>query len=420
MLRAIHSKLLVAVSLIVRSILAGEASFHGLGDLPGGEIRSMAKAVSADGSVVVGGSDSASGMEAYRWTLHGGMAGLGFDSAADVSADGSVVVGGNVRWTLDEGMTMLPGTAEGVSADGSVMVGFQSGCGGNWMCWVCRTDAFRWTSNGDVVGLPPCKGIGGPCYGTVQLPPVYARGVSGDGAVVIGSGYGQALRWDSDGCGVGLGVLGGNGLDNYSQALGVSADGSVVVGGSSSAGGDEAFLWTPVVGMIGLGDLPAGVFFSEAHGVSADGSVVVGRASSDRGDEAFIWDESHGMRSVQTLLETDFGVDLTGWHLEIAIDISADGRTIVGTGTNPSGNTEGWVATIVSVEPCEAPGDFDNNGAIDAADMAPFVGCLRGPNVAFPSGCPEADLDGDADVDLHDFAVLGNQFGATCRTPLGL
>ena len=53
------------------------ASFLGLGDLPGGEYRSDATAVSANGKVVVGQSDSALGQEGFRWTRSDGMVGLG-------------------------------------------------------------------------------------------------------------------------------------------------------------------------------------------------------------------------------------------------------------------------------------------------------------------------------------------------------
>src|SRR5262245_37489475 len=74
------------------------ASLTPLGDLPGGQFASRANDVSADGSVIVGSSYSASGLEAFRWTSGGGMVGLGdlpggsFGSAASgVSADGSVV-----------------------------------------------------------------------------------------------------------------------------------------------------------------------------------------------------------------------------------------------------------------------------------------------------------------------------------------
>ena len=59
----------------------------------------------------------------------------------------------------------------------------------------------------------------------------------------------------------------------------VTADGSVVVGVGriiASGGPSEAFRWTSGGGMVGLGDLPGGNYQSGASGVSADGSVVVG------------------------------------------------------------------------------------------------------------------------------------------------
>ena len=85
------------------SAQAASFSFAGLGDLPGGEFRSYANGISADGSAAVGGSSSSTAggnYDAFRWTESGGMVGLGdllggeFRSGAHaVSADGSVVVG---------------------------------------------------------------------------------------------------------------------------------------------------------------------------------------------------------------------------------------------------------------------------------------------------------------------------------------
>ena len=57
--------------------MASAAQFIPLGDLPGGNFASSAQGVSADGSVVVGGVDSSSEQEAFRWTTGGGMVGLG-------------------------------------------------------------------------------------------------------------------------------------------------------------------------------------------------------------------------------------------------------------------------------------------------------------------------------------------------------
>ena len=42
------------------------------------------------------------------------------------------------------------------------------------------------------------------------------------------------------------------------------------------------------------------------------------------------------------------GTALTGWTLTSATDISNDGSTIVGLGTNPDGDTAGWVVDLVA------------------------------------------------------------------------
>jgi probable HAF family extracellular repeat protein len=342
----------------VPSSFGTTASFQGLGDLPGSIFGSYAYGVSADGSVVVGDSYSASGREAFRWEA-GEMAGLGalpggvyFESYAHgVSADGSVVVGYDYsisgylegyyeafRWKAGvmTGLGALPGgslfhsMAYDVSADGSVVVGESCSALGN--------EAFRWKAG-------VMTGLGELTSGVHSM----GRGVSADGSVVVGfggssSGF-EAFRWEA-GVMTGLGDLSGSYF--WSEAYDVSADGSVVVGYAESTSGHEAFRWEGGV-MTGLGN-PShggiGGIWSEAYGVSADGSVVVGKASSALGHEAFIWDVENGNRSLKDVLVRDYGLDLTGWTLFSARDISDDGLTFVGFGTNPAGYTEGWVATI--------------------------------------------------------------------------
>lgn len=97
--------------------------------------------------------------------------------------------------------------------------------------------------------------------------------------------------------------------------------------------------------MIGLNDLPEGSFQSYAIAVSTDGSTIVGYGKSASGQEAFIWDSTNGMRSLQEVL-TSYGVDLTGWTLTNAHGISHDGKFVVGTGRNPDGKLEAWIAEI--------------------------------------------------------------------------
>jgi probable HAF family extracellular repeat protein len=145
-----------------------------------------------------------------------------------------------------------------------------------------------------------------------------AFGVSADGSVVVGyastaAGYVRAFRWTVDGGMQDLGTLGGG----YSWAYGVSADGSVVVGYASTAARYvRAFRWTVDGGMQDLGTLP-GYDWSQAYGVSADGSVVVGVS----GGRAFRWTVDGGMQDLGTL---------PGGNQSVAYGVSADGAVVVG------------------------------------------------------------------------------------------
>jgi probable HAF family extracellular repeat protein len=144
-----------------------------------------------------------------------------------------------------------------------------------------------------------------------------------------------------------LGDLAGGSFQ--SQAIGVSADGSVVVGFGNSDSGQEAFRWTSGGGMVGLGDLPGGSFGSIAYGVSADGSVVVGFGNSASGQEAFLWTSGGGMERLFDVLVANGATGLTGWTLRQALGVSDDGQWIVGYGTNPLGNTEAFLARLTPV-----------------------------------------------------------------------
>ncbi|MFO1431915.1 MAG: PEP-CTERM sorting domain-containing protein [Candidatus Competibacteraceae bacterium] len=114
------------------------------------------------------------------------------------------------------------------------------------------------------------------------------------------------------------------GLGDTSQANGVSADGSTVVGSRSSAQGTEAFKWTEQAGILGLGDLTGGTFSSTASAVSADGSVIVGSSSSAQGTEAFTWSTGTGMVGLAGKLPE-------GRSYSEATGVSANGTVIVGT-----------------------------------------------------------------------------------------
>jgi probable HAF family extracellular repeat protein len=179
------------------------------------------------------------------------------------------------------------------------------------------------------------------------LSPEYtqALGTSADGSVVVGyvcsPSVCEAFRWTTETGIVRLGFLSEpNGI-----AWAASADGSVVVGESGWASTLRAFRWKSGV-MMDLGALP-GTHASRAMAVSADGSVVVGRNwVTARSSVAFIWSATTGLRNLRDVLIDDFGLDLTGWTLFEARGISADGRVIVGNGRDPLGRGQGWIAVL--------------------------------------------------------------------------
>ena len=123
--------------------------------------------------------------------------------------------------------------------------------------------------------------------------------------------------------------------------------------------------------MVGLGEFPGGLFESIPLDVSTDGSVIVGR--SDRGTgivriEAFLWDPVNDMMVLRSVLEIDFGLDLTGWTLLDATGVSTDGLTIVGRGENPLGDTEAWIVTLPAPPaPCLA--DTTGDRTVNVLDL---------------------------------------------------
>lgn len=368
--KAVFFALITSLGLLPQAA-AQPVSFQRLGDLTGGEFDSKAFATSADGRVVVGLATASSGEQGFRWTVEGGLVSLDdlsggeiVSRANSVSGDGAVVVGQSqssngveaFRWTEDDGMVGLgdlPGgfffsRALSVSLDGTVIVG-ESNAGNGF-------EAFRW-EDGEMVGLGDLSG--GPFFSQAYT-------VSGDGSVIAGvsqSARGsEAFRWTEEEGMVALGDLPGGKF--FSVIYSASADGEVLAGWGQSPAGIEALRWTEERGLEGLGDLPGSFFFSVALSISSDGSAVVGYSETDpQGYEAFLWTEEDGMQNIKDLLETEHGLDLAGWKLSLAYDISEDGSTIVGYGRNPSGQTEAWRVSGLQV------GAVSNEKSMDASAL---------------------------------------------------
>ncbi len=355
-----------------------------LGVLPGG-YQSNAFAVSADGSVVVGASFPAPVYQrAFRWSLSDGLVDLGTltgalaeSSAYGVSADGSVIVGSTrdrpantvesmvaYRLTAANGMQSLGAPTDrdscafGVSADGNVIVG---GSGG----------AFRWTSQSGFQFLN--------VFGGTRSSVAYAT--SADGSVIVGEGNindteQRAFRWTAQNGSQDLGTLGG-----FSSALATNSDGTVVVGTSrlpqspEGIGRNRAFVWTDSAGMQDLGTV-AGFEDSQALGVSGDGSIVVGNLiKAAGGSGSFIWSASNGMQDLTVFL-VSIGLDMSNWYNLDARAISSDGNSIVGWGQTPSGQ-RGFLINIGNGPPPPMPSGVPELDPANGMAIAGFVaGCV--------------------------------------------
>ena len=337
--------------------------FQPLGFLSGTPFQSSnASALSANGRVVVGDGYRTNFNYhcAFRWTQPGGMVPIvttgDVSYARGVSSNGAVVVGwrhtpvGAFRWISGTGANSLPtGSQYGqlafaASADGNVIVGMH-----NW--YGTEFDvAVKWVGNGgpQFLGLLP----GGDSS--------RALAVSADGSAVVGHGttdsdlyeLRRAFRHTSATGLVSLGDLPGGLV--HSSATGVSGDGDVVTGfgtTGSTSNDNEAFLWMPRTGMVGLGQPLYGVK-SKGLAISPAGTIIVGSARPILSPDtaAIIWDADHGMRWLKPILTAQYGLTsaLQGWTLTSAVGVVDSGSYVylAGNGVNPAGKAEAWWARL--------------------------------------------------------------------------
>jgi hypothetical protein len=81
--------------------------------------------------------------------------------------------------------------------------------------------------------------------------------------------------------------------------------------------------------------------------VSDDGSVVVGYSGWMPPRDAFIWLKGERMMMKLTTYLIERGVKgVEGWILDYAVSVSPNGKIICGTGLNPAGQVEGWIAKL--------------------------------------------------------------------------
>ncbi len=360
----------IALILAISAILSqsNAASFQGVGGLldNGGPsvFRSESYGVSGDGSVVFGSSTSAGGGEAFRWTAQTGIQGLGdiaggqFRSLAkDASYDGSTIVGYGTTlnaygetvehpfvWT-EEGMqeldqpywTQKSSNPLSISSDGTVAAGVITTMFTQWGSFQRRS--ILWDLEDGTTTLMDWPANVGSDFR------IHRVDISGNGSsILVAGGSGNGMIWTAEA---------GYRATCAGSAVALSGDGETIAGygGFSQPYYGSAYVWTEDAGKTRIGTYED-EYRNFPYDLSYDGSVVVGGLFDDYAMEeedvyiAYIWTEEDGVRLVKDMLVDQYGLDLVGWNLAIATGISDDGMTIVGSGYNPDGVEEGWIATI--------------------------------------------------------------------------
>jgi probable HAF family extracellular repeat protein len=322
--------------------------FQALGFLAPISPYSTSRAISPDGSVVLGVSMYTGGgfYEGFRWAA-GTMSGLGFPGcsnscesyATGINQQGiisgydftlTLPVSQPYSWTngVWTALPLLPGgdgaSTAAIAAQTNVIVG--NGRPG--------VQAVAW-QNGVATALPSLP---------ISVPVAVAYGVSGNGQVVVGeSSYDQynlgntkAVMWQGNII-TPLNFLSGS--DTFGTALAANADGSVILGRSGvlATNSIAAVRWVNGI-PTGLGDA------LDPTAIDATGLVISGGATSLDAPAAYRWTPADGIQSLQSLL-TAAGVDTTGWNFESTL-VNGNGRVFAGYGTDTNGHTQAFVARV--------------------------------------------------------------------------
>lgn len=314
--------------------------------------------ISADGMVVVGESETASGQfHAYRWTEVQGTQDLGVLTGFDTSiayrtnADGSVVVGTSYLasnaaatgqafiWTASGGMKAIDGfpdgtimsVAYGVSGDGNLVGGMFEINNPDDNPPMVGEYGFLWSKEGglQVLGdfLPP------------DAPEHKCRiwAISADGDTIVGSAafdideqeqlIAGPARWIRVGNVWDTTLLGEfPGANGEGEAYCVNGDGAVAGGWTKIS--DEwmnPFRWSLVSGMT----FPLFKQILVMQACSHDGAVMAG--SGGNPGNAFLWDVYRGTRNLYDVLHAEGLLDdLDGKSPSSVMGLSADGQAMVG------------------------------------------------------------------------------------------
>lgn len=405
--------------------MAMQADFQPLGALPGGTLDSAALAVNADGTVVVGRSDSAEGTQAFRWTAETGLQGLGFlpgaagSFAVDVSANGEVVTGSVLyptgqseafRWTEATGMVGigdLPGsqetsTATAISPDGTAIVGVSGGMTG--------TEAFLWTEAG---GMQPLGDLPGGGFFS------YAYDVSSQGETVVGISWSgspgmpirEAFVWTAA---TGMQSLGMTDTGLLAEdATVVTPDGSQIFGYTRVGTAEIPFRWTAASGAVEFGTDAPNFVSAIPRSSSSDGQVVAfsdfRTVGNNTGRAGILLAGTDQVRSARNLLVQGGATGLSDSNLNYA-SVSLDGQAFAGATGFGGFQNEAWYATLEPLEPADVGSGFCEPQVPNSTGVAASLGGI---------GSTDTDLNflrleaGDMPLDQFGYFLASQTQGLT-------
>ena len=331
--------------------------------------------------------------------------------ARAVSADGTIVLGavngmigtmGAVSrpfiWTVENGSKLVP-LPGAIRADVTVTPWSLSGDGTFWV-GEYRSGAAT-NSAPTPYGGPTVDDVGNPPLLGFMLPAAalggFAFDTNHDGSRSVGNFTDTAIRaiqWNANG--MSLPLINPYGMGSpYASAGGITRDGSIAAGSAKDGMGNVfVVFWGEnppgqVRTLTGLQDVEvhavnedarvtAGTYWdtaysnfafltdgsrfvpltptgapvpprSQAFDVSDDGTFVVGEISGAMAgvaqQQAVIWKSDGTFRPVIDMLR-DSNAAPPGWTLLVAYGISADGKVVVGSATDPGGIAQGFIARL--------------------------------------------------------------------------
>ncbi|MDX2147391.1 MAG: hypothetical protein SFZ23_07695 [Planctomycetota bacterium] len=385
--------------------------------------------VSGDGRTVAAvgyiPSSTSGSWRPVRWTVATGSIAIAPDIEVEtgellygimgLSNDGSVVWGANWRWSQASGFENLTNLTRPPGDPFQTKIFF--GCDdagttavGTVGVFPLATDIFTW--NIDAEPAPTRRPLDNADF---PLGGSFFAAISGDGTTLAGGarteddifaptrprGFTPAVWLPNQ-------AFGQNLFPALDQGVtwDISRTGAVGVG-SLTGFPQRPFTWTPAQGVTFLPIDPPGASDSAAaYAVSQDAGIIVGGRVNfgQPGSRAVYWDDS-GYNDLTNVLVTRFGLGnvLAGWRLELAVDVSHDGRTIVGEGINPQGCRQSWA--VVFSDSC--PADFNSDGQVDFFDYLDFA-------QAFGTDDASADFNANGQVDFFDYLDYVAAFDRGC------